>query len=273
MRFALLLSFGLLVYQGLSAQAQDPLRSFRTTDSLLSQAVDRIRYGNPEGAIRLIAEAPDPTQRSFDAAFLTGYAYRMMGDLTHAIEAFSQATRYETYSLPAYFERGNCYLMRKQYNLAVFDYDRVILIDSTFAPAFNNRAYARIRNYGEQKMPMTQLKFARRDMEKVLQLQQRDSVQNAEYYYNLGLLDLYLSEYPLAAQSFSEALRLDDRSAKTYYFRGAAYFLGQYYERAREDFLKAEAMGFESSQTPEFLKVLELIRDHEQRTGERVGKE
>ena len=250
----------------------DPLRSIVFTDSNLVEAVQLIRYGNPAGAIRRINDLKKEDQRSFEADFLLGYAYRLQGDLDEAITYFSKAARQQSLSLPAYFERGNCYLIRKNFSLAVFDFDRAILIDTTFAPAYNNRAYARIRNYGEQKMPTQQLKFARKDMEKVLELAQIDSTAGFEYYYNLGLLDLYMSDYEVAIRSFDEALKVNQKISKLYYFRGAAYFLSKYYDKAREDFSMAESMGFVSSQTPEFLRVLELIRQHEESTGEKVGK-
>ncbi len=250
----------------------DPLRVIATADETLSEAVQLIRFGNPAGAIRYIKSAEPESKRTFEAEFLLGYAYRLQGDLDEAINYFSKAARQQSLSLPAYFERGNCYLIRKNFSLAVFDFDRAILIDTNFAPAYNNRAYARIRNYGEQKMPTQQLKFARKDMEKVLSITQSDSFIGFEYYYNLGLLDLYMSEYELAISSFNNAVKADQSVSKLYYFRGAAFFLARYYGKAREDFSTAESLGFSSGQAPEFLRVLELIKQHEESTGEKVGK-
>lgn len=250
----------------------DVLNAIVARDSMLAEVVLLIRYGNPDGAIRMIKQLPDKERRTFEAEFLMGYAYKISGNLESAIDYFSKATRYQALSLPAFFERGNCYLMRKNFNLAVFDYDRVILIDSTFAPAYNNRAYARIRNYGEQKLPVTQLKFARRDMEKVLRLTEKTRPIGFEYYYNLALLDLYMSEYELAISGFNLAVEADSGVAKAYYFRGAAHFLARYYDKARDDFSRASGMGFQSSQTPEFLRVLELIKAHEESTGEKAGR-
>ena len=248
------------------------LNAIVAREEALVEAIELIRYGNPEGAIRLIKSQPDKVKRTFEAEFLLGYAYKISGKLEEAIDYFSKATRYESLSLPAFFERGNCYLIRKNFNLAVFDYDRAILIDSTFAPAYNNRAYARIRNYGEQKLPVTQLKFARRDMEKVMRLTEKSRPIGFEYHYNLALLDLYMSEYELAISGFNEAILADSTVSKAFYFRGAAHFLAQYYDKARTDFTRASALGFQSNQTPEFMRVLELIRAHEERTGEKAGK-
>lgn len=273
MRLGVLLVGFMLALLPLKGQTDtDVLNAIVARDSTLAEAVMLIRYGNPDGAIRMIKQLPDKERRTFEAEFLMGYAYKISGNLEAAIDYFSRATRYQALSLPAFFERGNCYLIRKNFNLAVFDYDRVILIDSTFAPAYNNRAYARIRNYGEQKLPVTQLKFARRDMEKVLRLTEKTRPIGFEYYYNLALLDLYMSEYDLAISGFNQAIAADDGVPKAYYFRGAAHFLARYYDKARDDFSRATGMGFQSSQTPEFMRVLELIRAHEERTGEKAGR-
>lgn len=250
-----------------------PLRSVTVKQPYLEDAVEMLRYGNPEGAIKSVKNAPNKVKQSFEAEFLLGYAYKVQGEIQSAIDAFSRATRYESNSLPAFFERGNCYLLKKNFNLAVFDYDRVLFIDSTFVPAYNNRAYARIRNYGDQGMPLTQLRFARKDMEQVLRFTQENEEPGYEFYFNLGLLDLYLSEYEKAISSFNMAIMLDDKVAKVYYYRGAAHFLARYYAKARFDFEASASMGFSNEQTPEFLRVLDLIRKHEEENDITVGKE
>ncbi len=265
--------FALLIAEIAKGQSEyNPLRSVAVNQPYLLEAVELLRYGNPEGAVRHIRNAPEQTARSFEAEFLLGTAYRVQGKISEAIEAFTRASRYESMSLPAHFERGNCYLIKKTFNLAVFDYDRVLLLDSTFVPAYNNRAYARIRNYGENKMPLQQLRFARQDMEKALKYAGAGKDQGFEYYFNLGLLDLYLSEYETAITSFNKAMLAEDGVAKLYYYRGAANFLARYYDKARNDFEAAEALGFVSEQTPEFLNVLDLIRKHEEETGNTLGK-
>ncbi len=268
-----LIFFALLIVGSAKGQTDyNPLRSVAVNQPYLLDAVEMLRYGNPEGAIRHIRNAPDLTARSFEAEFLLGTAYRVQGKISDAIEAFSRASRYESMSLPAHFERGNCYLIKKTFNLAVFDYDRVLLLDSTFVPAYNNRAYARIRNYGENGMPLQQLRFARQDMEKALRFSGKNANQGFEYYFNLGLLDLYLSEYETAIVSFNKAVLAEEGIAKLYYYRGAAHFLARFYDKAREDFEAAELLGFVSEQTPEFLNVLGLIRKHEEETGQSLGK-
>lgn len=251
----------------------DPLNAIKTEHPYLIQAMELIRFGDAAGAVRLLRQDANPVKQSFESDFLIGYAYKQTGDIDKATEFFSKATRYEASSLPAFFERGNCYLIRKNFGQAVFDYDRVIIIDSTFIPAYNNRAYARIRNYGEVGMPTQQLKFARKDMETALRLSAKKGDPNRfEYYYNIGLIDLYLSEYDLAKLDFDAAISSNPNVPKAYYYRGAAQFLGKSYHAAADDFKKAEEGGFVTNSSPEFLHIIDLIKQHEVLTGERISK-
>jgi len=269
--------FLFLIYLPAAAQVSpvysDPLNFIDGSDEAITDAMEMIRYGDPEGAIRHLKKDFKKSNRTFECEFLIGYSYKMLGDLTNAIEYFSKATRYEASSLPAFFERGNCFLLRKNFAQAVFDYNHVIILDSTFAPAYNNRAYARIRNYGERIKPEYQLKLARLDMEKVIKLSVfNDSTQRFEYYFNLGLLDLYISDYERARVSFSHAISISPNQGKAYYYRAASSFLAHFYKEAEGDFNIANNLGYLQSNTPDFLKVIDLVAEHQQTTGEYIGK-
>ncbi len=266
-----------LIYFPVAAQVSpvysDPLNFIDGSDQSITEAMQMIRYGDPEGAIKLLKNDFKRSDRTFECEFLIGYSYKMLGDLNHAIEYFSKATRYEASSLPAFFERGNCFLLRRNFAQAVFDYNHVIDLDSTFAPAYNNRAYARIRNYGEHVKPEYQLKLARIDMEKVVKLSiSNDSTQRFEYYFNLGLLDLFISDYDKARETFSKAISIDPDQGKAYYYRAASSFLAHYYKDAEGDFKIAADLGYKQSNTPDFLKVIDLVAEHQQTTGEYIGK-
>jgi len=238
--------------------------NFVSSDSpAIQDAMAFLRVGDPDGAIEVLKSLDKKDQKSYEAFFLKGLAFKMKGDLTSAIQGFSSAIHDDGFFLPAFFERGNCYLIRENYRLAVFDFDRVLLIDSNFVPAYNNRAYARIRNYGDQENPVFQLKFAREDLKRGIQITQlRGLAPTFESYYNLGLVELFQSEYAAAASAFDVAIQVNSQIAKAYYFRGAARFLNRAYDSAAEDFKQAESMGFISKDTPEFLRVISLIEDH-----------
>ncbi|MFM2286539.1 MAG: hypothetical protein RLZZ543_2036 [Bacteroidota bacterium] len=244
----------------------DPLNVIQSNDPNLMEVMAVMRTGDAEGALRLLKKNKSGSENSYAAYFLTGVCYRQLGDLTNAIQSFSRSVHEDAYFIPGFFERGNCYLYRQNYGLAVFDYDRVLLLDSMFLPAYNNRAYARLRNYGEQGNPVQQLRSAKQDLERIIQIgKQRGEAPRFEYYFNIGLIDLFASEYALAAASFDKAIQADTTIPKAYYYRGAALFLARSYEEAAKDFRQSENMGFVHPNTPEFLRVIDLI-EHYQNT-------
>lgn len=239
----------------------DPLNRIATQDYYLAQAVNAIQSAQPDKAIRILKKNRTPSKKYFESFYLYGLAYKQKGDYKKAIHYFSKAAHDNSNSLPAFFERGNCYMAQKLFGQAVFDFNKVIAIDSTFLPAYNNRAYARIRNFGEAVHPTRQLQMARRDLQKVLSL--NDNAENEKkhiYYFNLGMLDLYLSEYFAAKQNFDISIANDSSFAKAFYFRGLSNFLRKAYHEAADDFIIAEQLGYTTVNTPEFLKVIDMIK-------------
>lgn len=238
-------------------------------DSQIIDVMQLIRFGDADGAIVRLEKIVASEKTPYEALFLLGIANRMKGNLTESINSFTKATVEDSYYLPAFFERGNCYLLRENFKQAVFDFDRVILIDSNFVPAYNNRAYARIRNYGSQEFPTFQLKFARNDLQRAAQISDsRGEPKRFETYYNIGLVDLYQSEYAAAALAFDTAVLVKNDVPKAYYFRGAARFLNRDYERSASDFHLAEKLGFEHPNTPEFLRIIALVEEHKRKLKE-----
>jgi tetratricopeptide (TPR) repeat protein len=241
----------------------DPFHVIQTESEEISDAMNMIRFGDFNGAITILKKARKTSERSYEVYYLLGIAYKLKGEISEAINCFTSATHEDAFFIPAFFERGNCYVIREQFRQAVFDYDRILLIDSNFVPAYNNRAYARIRNYGEQSKPVYQLKFAREDLIKAMKIsQERGEDKRFETYFNLALIDLYQSEYSKAAAALDTAVNSNPGSAKAYYFRGAARFLNRDYELAENDFLRAGQLGFSHPNTAEFLKIIELVEAH-----------
>ncbi|MEZ5172786.1 MAG: tetratricopeptide repeat protein [Bacteroidia bacterium] len=241
----------------------DPFNSIGTENEDVADAMNLIRFGDYDGAISLLRKIRKSSDRSYEVYYLLGVAHKLKGEIGDAIDNFTSATHEDAFFIPAFFERANCYLIREQFRQAVFDYDRVLLIDSTFVPAYNNRAYARIRNYGDKETPVYQLKFAREDLLKAMEISaERGEDKRFETYFNLGLIDLFQSEYARASASLDTAILANNSSPKAFYFRGAARFLNRDYEKAASDFNKAEQLGFRHPNTPEFLRVIDLIEEH-----------
>ncbi|MEX1188633.1 MAG: hypothetical protein WED33_05200 [Bacteroidia bacterium] len=242
---------------------EDPFNVISTENEDVADAMTLMRYGDFDGSIQLLKKLKKTEARSYEVYYLMGIASKMKGDISGAIDNLTSATHEDAFFLPAFFERGNCHLLKENYKQAVFDYDRSILIDSAFVPAYNNRAFARIMNYGEQNNPVYQLRFAREDLLKAMQISaNRGEDKRFETYFNIGLIELFQSEYAMAASSFDTAISVNSNISKSYYFRGAARFLNRDYEIAANDFILAEQLGFIHPNTPEFLRVIDLIEKH-----------
>ena len=258
-----------LIIAQVSPTYLDAERFVSSQDSQIVEAMQLIRFGDADGAIVRLEKIVSSEKTPFEAMFLLGIAHRIKGNLTESINSFTRATVEDSYYLPAFFERGNCYLMRENFKQAVFDFDRVLIIDSNFVPAYNNRAYARIRNYGSQVFPTYQLKLAQSDLQKAAQISSaRGEPHRFETYFNIGLLNLYQSEYAAAASAFDTAIFVKSDVSKAYYFRGAARFLNREYENAAEDFHTSEKLGFEHPNTPEFLRIIALVEEHKRKLKE-----
>lgn len=239
----------------------DPLNRIATQDFILAQAVHEIQHARPDKALKILKKNRTASKKYFESFYLQGLAYKQKGDYKRAIHYFSKATHDKSTSLPAFFERGNCYMAQKLFGQAVFDYNRVLAIDSTFLPAYNNRAYARIRNFGDARFPARQLQMAKKDLEKVLRLNEHtDDDKKHLYYFNLGMLDLYLSEYHQAKLNFDLSIANDSTYAKAYYFRGMSNFFRKAYFEAADDFNTAGQMGYTTSIMPEFLRIIDLVK-------------
>lgn len=225
--------------------------------------MELMKYGAFNEAIQKLKPLRKTEQRSYEVYYLLGIASKMKGEISEAIGYFTSATHEDAFFIPAFFERGNCHLIKENFKQAVFDYNRVILINAEFVPAYNNRAYARIRNYGAENDPVYQLKFAREDLLKAMNISSaRGEDKRFETYFNIGLIELFQSEYALAAASFDTAMTINSEVPKAYYFRGAARFLNRDYAYAAQDFEQAQDRGFEHPNTPEFLRVIDLIEAH-----------
>ena len=60
----------------------------------------------------------------------------------NTVDDFSEAIRLNPQNPFIYYDRGNYYFVRKQYDLAVDDYTRALKIDSRIAEAYYNRGLA-----------------------------------------------------------------------------------------------------------------------------------
>jgi tetratricopeptide (TPR) repeat protein len=146
----------------------------------------------------------------FAAAFVNrGVAHDKKGDYDHAIQDFDQAIKLKP-STEAYFNRGNAYLGKSQYASAIDDYNQALKLKADFAPAFDNRCWARA--------VVGILKPALADCNEALRLMPS----NAGTLDSRAFIFLKMTLFDAAVSDYDAALRIEPNVAFALYGRGLA---------------------------------------------------
>src|SRR5215475_14574047 len=95
-----------------------------------------------DGCSAVIKAARDKGDKLAEAFNNRGAGYRLKGDYDRAIADYNQAIKLKP-SAEGYFNRGNAQLGKGHYDRAIDDYNQAIKLKADFAPAFDNRCWAR----------------------------------------------------------------------------------------------------------------------------------
>jgi tetratricopeptide (TPR) repeat protein len=162
--------------------------------------------------------------------FIRGQVNFFRGDYATALVDFNSAAR----RIPAgreqdvqtdalYFYRATAQLHLQNYDLALTDFNRVLLVDPNLVAAYNNRgmAYYSLENFD----------LALADFNQAIQL---DPTQ-ADAYFNRGTLYHARSDAPHALADFTQAIQLRPDNVQTYLSRSNIYFQQGDYAHALDD--------------------------------------
>jgi tetratricopeptide (TPR) repeat protein len=138
-----------------------------------------------------------------------GVAYDKKGDYDRAIADYDQAIRLHPLH-EAYFNRGNAHLGRGQYDRAIDDYDAALKLKADFAPALDNRCWARAL--------VGLLKPALADCNEALRMMPN----NADTLDSRAFIFLKMTHFDAAVSDYDAALRIDPKLAFALYGRGLA---------------------------------------------------
>ena len=86
--------------------------------------------------------------QSTEFHFQKGIEKQTNQDFAHAIEEYNLAINIDQSNIDAYFNRGTCNLVLKNYDLAKLDFDKSIKLDSLYFKAYYSRATVFV---GQQK--------------------------------------------------------------------------------------------------------------------------
>ena len=127
----------------------------------------------------------------------------------------------------AYNIRGIGYAEKGQYQMAIGDYNKALIMDPEYAEALNNRgiAYGASGNY-ERSF---------RDFDRALQLKPLF----ADAYYNRGMIYKTMGKHGEAVNDFTQALNIQEAMADALNNRGIVFGSEGQYDKALADFNKA----------------------------------
>jgi tetratricopeptide (TPR) repeat protein len=149
-----------------------------------------------------------------NAKFATAYnnrgvAHDKKGEYDRAILDYDQAIKLKP-SAGGYFNRGNAHLGKSHYDHAIDDYNQAIKLKADFAPAFDNRCWARA--------VVGILKQALADCNEALRLMPN----NAATLDSRGFIFLKMTHFDAAVSDYDAALRINPKLAFALYGRGLA---------------------------------------------------
>lgn len=124
-------------------------------------------------------------------------------------------------------ERGVGYFRKKEWDLAIADFNEAIRLNPQDNVLFGNRADS-YRNKKEWDRALT-------DINRAVQLNPK----NRRNYYIRGLIFYDQDNYDRAIPEFAHAIRIDPKYDEAYYYRGRSFFLKKEYKSAIPDFTES----------------------------------
>jgi lipoprotein NlpI len=146
------------------------------------------------------------------AFYNRGNAYAAKAQYDRAIEDYDQAIRLDPKDADVFYNRGNTYLAKAQYDRAIDDYDQAIRLDPKLAPAFYNSGLA--------YQAKAQYNRAIENYDQAIRLDPKYTAA----FNNRGLAYQAKAQYNRAIEDFDQAIRLDPKYAAAFDNRGITYF-------------------------------------------------
>ncbi len=186
-----------------------------------------------------------------------GNDYYERGDYEKAIENYNMAILLNPIFSEAYFNRALSYYQLKNFDRSITDYTKSAELDPNNPIIYNNRGDAYYRKQDFQS--------AIKDYDKAITL-------NSNYlkaYYNRGLSYASLEEYDKAVVDFAKVIELKPDFAEAWHLRGLAYEYAADFDNAIRDYEKAIELNPEFSEAKSHL---EAVKGKKQQAGGEGGE-
>ncbi len=145
------------------------------------------------------------------AYYNLGNTFAQKQEYDRAIENYNKAIAINPKFAEAYTNRGTAYSYKKEYDKAIEDFNKAISIDPTLAEVYNGRGYVYNGNKDYDRAIV--------NFNKAIAI----NPNYAEAYYNRGISYYYKEEYNRAIEDYSKAIAINPNDAGAYYNRGAIY--------------------------------------------------
>lgn len=162
-----------------------------------------------------------------------GIAYNAGGNYDRAIQDFNRAIMLDPKFEKPYNNRADAYNHKGDYNRAILDYNQAIALNPKYAEAFYNRGIA----YNAQN----NFDYAIEDFSRAIKL----NPHYAQSYNNRAVAYCCKGDYNQAIDDLNGAIRLDATYAKAWYNRGNAFNAKGDHAHAQDDFKEACDLGYE----------------------------
>lgn len=188
--------------------------------------------------VAVIPEPPKPTRvepaappaPSVDVAGLIAKA-RETNNLDEQVKLLTKAAQLAPESAAAFTARGDAYMMKGDYDLAIADYSRSIELRPSTGTPYNNRGVAYVRK-GDHARAM-------QDFDKAIQLDPT----LAGAYYNRADANVFLQNFDRAIADFTKAIELKPDDPDAYQGRAMAYYQKHSYDQAWADVMMCRRFG------------------------------
>jgi len=175
-----------------------------------------------------------------------GYQYVQKGEFDKAIEEYNKAILIDPNYINAYIDRGNVYAAKLDFQKAISDFNKVLAINPNSNAAYNGRGTA----YFELKV----FDKALADYNEALRL----FPENREVLYNRSSLYYKMGKYSEALNDTDKLLALDPNNRNCHEIRAMSFFALKKYGEARNEVDEARAKGY-TPFNPKFIEDLNKV--------------
>ena len=202
----------------------------------------------------MVDRKPNPTDAK--TYYQLGNDYYEKSDYDRAIQNYNMAILLNPVFSEAFFNRALSYYQLKNFDKSVVDYSKAIELDPQNPIIYNNRGDAYYRKQDFQS--------AIKDYDRAITL-------NPNYlkaFYNRGLSYASVEEYEKAVDDFTTVIKLKADFAEAYHLRGLAYEYAGSLANAIADYTKALELNPELSEAKTHLEGAKAKKDQEGKGGE-----